>query len=255
MNPPFSNHYAGKNAVVIGGTHGMGLAMVRALLGKGARVLLTGNKEQNLAAVRKEFGTRVTAIQSDAGSMQAIDTLSVTLKKELDRIDALFINVGISELAPFDQVTEAAYDRMFNVNTKGAFFTVQRLAPLIRDGGSIVFTTVTPCTGTPTMSVYFGTKGAVSAFAKVFAAELLPRRIRVNSVAPGFIDTPTLGVAGLSAEERAELMKMGDTITPMKRHGSPEEVAEAALFLAFGATFTTGIELPVDGGLSSAAVS
>ena len=101
------------------------------------------------------------------------------------------------------------------------------------------------------MSVYFGTKGAVREIAKALAAELLPRKIRVNSVAPGFIDTPTLGVAGFTAEQRAEMMKVGDAVTPMKRHGTADEVARAALFLAFDATFTTGSELAVDGGLSS----
>jgi NAD(P)-dependent dehydrogenase (short-subunit alcohol dehydrogenase family) len=133
---------------------------------------------------------------------------------------------------------------------KGAFFTAQRLAPLIRDGGSIVFTTVTHGPANPNLSVYSGSKAALWAFAQVFAAELLPKGIRVNTVGPGFIDTPILGVAGLSEEERAVLKKLGDEITPMKRHGSADEVARAALFLAFDATFTTGVELPVDGGLA-----
>jgi NAD(P)-dependent dehydrogenase (short-subunit alcohol dehydrogenase family) len=130
------------------------------------------------------------------------------------------------------------------------FFTMQRLAPLMRNGGAMVLTTVTPATGTPTMGVYFGTKGALRGFVKVLAAELLSRKIRVNAVAPGFIDTPTLGIAGASAEERAQLRAIGDVVTPMQRHGTADEVARAALFLAFDATFTTGAELPVDGGLS-----
>ena len=247
-----NNYYTGKKAVVIGGTHGMGLAMVRALLDGDATVLLTGRNEQNLSVVQREFGSRVHTVRSDAASMADIAALGALVEERLGRIDAVFVNVGVSELATFDQVTEASYDRLFNINTKGPFFTVQRLAPLIQDGGAIVFTTVTPTKGTPTMSVYFGTKAAVGAFSKVFAAELLPRRIRVNAVAPGFIDTPTMGVSGLSAEERAAFMKVGDEVTPMKRHGTPEEVARAALFLAFDATFTTGIELPVDGGLSTA---
>ena len=164
-------------------------------------------------------------------------------------IDFLFINAGISELQPFDQVTEASFDRQFDVNTKGAFFTVQRLAPLFRNGGSIVFTTVADGPASGNLSVYSGTKAALRAFARVFAAELVSKGIRVNAVGPGFIDTPTMGVAGLSAEDRTTLMKLGDQITPMKRHGSPDEVARAALFLASDATFTTGIELAVDGGL------
>ncbi|MBA3713679.1 MAG: SDR family oxidoreductase [Pyrinomonadaceae bacterium] len=244
------NKYTGKKAVVIGGTTGMGLATVKALLEGGAEVLLTGRNEQNLEAARRELGSRVHVVRSDVSSMADIDKLGALVKEKLDQVDVVFINVGISELAPFDQVTEDSYDRQFNINTKGAFFTAQRLAPLVRDGGSLVFTTVTNGPANPNLSVYAGSKAALRSFAQVFAAELLPRGIRVNTVAPGFIDTPTMGVAGLSEEERAALKKLGDEITPMKRHGTADEVARAALFLAFDATFTTGVELPVDGGLA-----
>ena len=242
--------YARKKAVVTGGTHGMGLAAVKALLDGGAEVLLTGRNEQNLAAARRELGPRAHVVRSDTASMAEINALGALVEEKLGRIDFVFINAGISELDPFDQVTEASYDRQFDVNTKGAFFTAQRLAPLVRYGGSIVFTTVTNGPANPDLSVYSGSKAALRAFAQVFAAELVSRGIRVNTVAPGFIDTPTMGVAGLSEDERRALKKLGDEITPMKRHGTIEEVARAALFLAFNATFTTGAELPVDGGLA-----
>lgn len=176
--------------------------------------------------------------------------MAVFVEEKLGQVDFVFVNAGVAELEPFEQVPEESYDRIFNVNTKGAFFTARRLAPLVREGGSFVFTTVTDGTRTPGMSVYSGSKAALRSFAKVLAAELLPRGIRVNTVGPGFIDTPTMGVAGLSAEERAALMKLGDEVTPMKRHGTVDEVARAALFLAFDATFTTGAELPVDGGIA-----
>jgi NAD(P)-dependent dehydrogenase (short-subunit alcohol dehydrogenase family) len=242
--------YAGKKAVITGGTHGMGLATVKALLDGGAEVLLTGRNEQNLDAARRELGPQAHVVRSDTASMADIDALGGIVEEKLGQIDFVFINAGISELEPFDQVTEATYDRIFNVNTKGAFFMAQRLAPLVRDGGSIVFTTVTNGPANPNLSVYSGSKAALRAFAQVFAAELVSRGIRVNTVGPGFIDTPTMGVAGISEEERAALKKLGDEITPMKRHGSADEVARAALFLAFDATFTTGVELPVDGGLA-----
>jgi NAD(P)-dependent dehydrogenase (short-subunit alcohol dehydrogenase family) len=238
-----------KKAVVVGGTHGVGFAIVEALINDGSEVLLTGRNEKNLESARRKLGKRAHVVRSDAASMADIDALGTLVKEMLGRFDALFINVGISELAPFDQVTETSYDRMFNVNAKGAFFTVQRLAPLIRDGGAIVFTTLASGPAIPNLSVYSGTKAALRAFAQVFAAELVSKGIRVNAVGPGFIDTPTMGVAGVSDEERAALRKLGDQITPMKRHGSPDEVARAAFFLAFDATFTTGIELAVDGGL------
>ena len=181
--------------------------------------------------------------------MADINALGTLVEKKFGHVDFAFINAGISELAPFDQVTEASFDRQFGVNTKGAFFTAQRLAPLVRDGGSIVFTTIANGPASPNLSVYSGSKAALRSFAQVLAAELVSRGIRVNAVGPGFIDTPTMGVAELSDEERTALRKLGDEITPMKRHGSPDEVARAALFLAFDATFTTGIELAVDGGL------
>ena len=135
--------YTGKKAVVTGGTHGMGLATVKALLEGGAEVLLTGRNEQNLEAARRELGSRAHVVRSDTASLADIDALGALVEEKLGRLDLVFINAGISELGPFDQVTEAAYDRIFDVNTKGAFFTVQRLAPLVREGGSIVFTTVT----------------------------------------------------------------------------------------------------------------
>jgi NAD(P)-dependent dehydrogenase (short-subunit alcohol dehydrogenase family) len=245
-----SERYQGKSAVVVGGTHGMGLALVRALRAGGARVLLTGRNEENLARTRAELGSEVHVVRSDVASLRDIQVLAAYVEAQLGQIDALFLNVGVAELAPFERVDEAAYDRQFDINTKGVFFTMQRLSPLVRAGGALVLTTVTPATGTPTMAVYTGTKAALRGFVKVFAAELLARHVRVNAVAPGFIDTPTLGIASASAEERAQLKAMGDVITPMRRHGSAEEVARAALFLAFEATFTTGAELPVDGGIS-----
>ena len=242
--------YTGKKAVVTGGTHGMGLATVKALLDEGAEVLLTGRNQQTLAVVRRELGSRAHVVGSDTANLGDIEALGALVKDTLGRIDFLFINAGVSELGAFDQVTEAAYDRIFEVNAKGAFFTVQHLAPLISDGGSIVLTTVTNGPANPNLSVYAGSKAALRAFAQVFAAELVSRGIRVNTVAPGFTDTPTMGVAGLSEAERAALKRLGDEITPMKRHASVDEIARAVLFLAFDATFTTGVELPVDGGLA-----
>jgi NAD(P)-dependent dehydrogenase (short-subunit alcohol dehydrogenase family) len=242
--------YADKNAVIIGGTHGMGLATAKVLLEGGAQVFVTGRNEQNVGAARSELGHGAHVVRSDASSLTEIKALPSLVREKLGGIDLLFINAGVSEIGPFDQVTEATYDRMFDVNAKGAFFTAQYLAPLIRQGGSIVFTTVTNGPANPNLSVYAGTKAAVRAFAQVIAAELVSKGIRVNTVAPGFTDTPTLGVAELSDAERQVMRKLGDEITPMKRHASTDEIARAALFLAFDATFSTGVELPVDGGLA-----
>lgn len=241
----------GKTAIVIGGTHGMGLATARALLEGGARVLLTGRNNDNVESVRIELGDAVTALCSDASSLPDINRLVGVATEKLGAVDAVFVFAAIAEFESFVEVGEASFDRQFAVNAKGAFFAMQGLAPIVRDGGSITVATVTPATASPGMSVYMGTKAALRAFAQVLAAELLDRRIRVNALAPGFIDTPTLGLASLTSEQRQAFHEVGDQVTPMKRHGTVAEIADAALFLAFDATFTTGIELPVDGGLST----
>lgn len=245
--------YAGKKAVVTGGTHGMGRAVVDELLTGGAEVVLTGNNKDNVERARADlepWGDKVTVLRSDAADLVQIDELAKVVEDKLGTVDLVHVNVGYAVIEPFHLVTPESYDRTFDINTKGAFFTVQRLAPLVRDGGSFVFTTsVANDTGNVGMTHYAGAKAAVRAFVKGFATELLPRGIRVNAVKPGFIDTPSMGIVGLTDEQKAGFVHVGDTITPMKRHGTVAEVAQAVLFLGFDATFTTGSEFTVDGGL------
>jgi NAD(P)-dependent dehydrogenase (short-subunit alcohol dehydrogenase family) len=232
--------YRGKKAVVTGGTHGMGRAVVDKLLRNGAEVLLTGRKADDV-----EHG-----ISMDAANLADIDNLGTEAERRFGEIDLLFVNVGYATLVEFPDVTPDDYDRTFDVNTKGAFFTAQRLAPLIKAGGAIVFTTsIAQTGGAKGMSAYSGAKAAVRAFGRSFAAELAPRNVRVNVVSPGFIDTPSMGVTGVPQEVLDAFKQEGDEITPLKRHGTSDEVADAVLFLAFEATFTTGADLPVDGGL------
>jgi NAD(P)-dependent dehydrogenase (short-subunit alcohol dehydrogenase family) len=250
------NRFAGKKAVVTGGTHGMGLAIVQALLSEGAEVLLTGRNElNNEQAQAKLAGTSAHVVRSDAGNMTDIAALADVARERLGRVDHLFINHGVAEFSELSAVTEQSWDRHFAVNTKGAFFTVQSLAPLIEDGGSIVFTTVANDVVFPGLSAYSGSKEATRAFAHVLAAEFLPRGVRVNSVAPGFIKTPTMGVSGLTDEQRLEFERQGDDTTPLGRNGTADEVAAAALFLAADATFTTNVELAVDGGFAQGLVA
>jgi NAD(P)-dependent dehydrogenase (short-subunit alcohol dehydrogenase family) len=242
-------NYTGKKAVVTGGTHGMGRAIAEALLERGAEVLITGRSEASLEQARRALGPRVHVARSDAASLADIDALRDEIERRLGGIDAVFINAGYAKLTPHDQVTEAEYDRHFAINTKGPYFTLQRLAPQVQRGGAFVLTTsVANAIGFPGMSVYAATKAALRSLAQNFAAELVSRGIRVNALSPGFIRTETMGIDG-SERERAELLAEGDRATPMGRNGTPREVAAAALFLAFEATFTTGIELSVDGGL------
>ncbi|MET9228390.1 SDR family oxidoreductase [Lentzea sp. NPDC003310] len=236
--------YLGKKAVVTGGTHGMGRATVDKLIEQGAEVLLTGRTTE------KAEGIKAHAVAFDAANLQDVARLGAEVRERLGEIDLLFINVGYSTLTPFPDATEQDYDRTFDVNTKGAFFTAQQLAPLIKDGGAIVFTTsVATGQGAEGLTLYAAAKAAVRSFARGFAAELAPRGIRVNVVSPGFIDTPSMGVVGAPPEVLQAFKEEGDRITPLKRHGTMDEVADAVLFLGFDATFTTGAELAVDGGL------
>ncbi len=243
--------YQGKKVAIIGGTSGMGLATAKMLLDGGARVLVTGRSQAGLESAQKELGNGGVVVSSDARSLTDIDALAVRAKAEFDTIDLLFVNAGFGQFAPFENTTEAVYDEMFNLNAKGPFFAVQKLAPLINRGGSVVLTTsVANVKGMPGLAAYGAAKAALRSFARVLAAELLPQEIRVNAVTPGPIDTPILGKAFPSKDMAAQVTEQMRGMNPMKRFGTSEEIAKAVLFLAFDATFTTGAELPVDGGWS-----
>jgi NAD(P)-dependent dehydrogenase (short-subunit alcohol dehydrogenase family) len=243
--------YQGKTVVIIGGTSGIGLATAKMLLDGGARVLVTGRSQAGLESAQKELGNDAIVVSSDARSLTDLDALAVRAKAEFGALDLLFVNAGFSAFAPLENATEATFDEMFNLNAKGPFFAVQKLAPLITRGGSVVLTTSTAnVKGMPLIAAYGGAKAALRSFARMFAAELLPREIRVNAVSPGPTDTPIIDKAFPDKETAAQLTEQMREANPMKRFGTPEEVAKAVLFLAVDATFTTGAELPVDGGWS-----
>ncbi len=229
----------------------MGLVTATMLLDGGARVLVTGRSQAGLESVQKELGNDAIVVSSDARSLTEIDSLAVRVKTEFDTFDLLFVNAGFSIRAPLESVTEAVYDEMFNLNAKGPLFTVQKLAPLINRGGSVVFTTSTAnIKGMPGQATYGAAKAVLRSFARTLAAELLPREIRVNAVSPGPINTPILDKSFPDKEAAAQIRQQITGMIPMKRFGTSEEIAKAVLFLAFDATFTTGAELPVDGGWS-----
>ena len=243
--------YQGKKAVILGGTSGMGLATAKMLLDGGARVLVTGRSQAGLELARQELGTDAVMVSSDARSLTDIDALAAQVKTEFDTFDLLFANAGFSIPTPLGSVTEAIYDEMFNLNAKGPFFAVQKLAPLINRGGSVVLTTsVANVKGLAGQATYGAAKAALRSFARVLAAELLPREIRVNAVTPGPIDTPIFSKVFPNKDVVAQVKEKTIGMIPMKRFGTSEEIAKAVLFLAFDATFTTGAELPVDGGWS-----
>lgn len=243
--------HTNKTAVITGGTSGIGLSTARQLLDEGVRVLVTGRSEGSVAAAKKELGDRAVVVRSDTSSVADIEALAGVVLQELGKIDLLFVNAGIAKFLPLDAVTEAFYDDIQATNTKGAFFTVQKLAPLLRDGGSVVLnTSVVDELGMATTSVYAASKAALRSLARTLATELLPRGIRVNAVSPGPITTPIYEKLGFPPEALAGFEAQMRETTPQKRFGHPDEVARAVLFLGFDATFTTGAELPVDGGIS-----
>ena len=243
--------YEGKKVVIIGGTSGMGLATAKMLLDGGARVLVTGRSKEGLESAQKELGNDAIVASSDARSLTDLDALASRAKAEFGTLDLLFVNAGFSIPAPLDNVTEAIYDEMFNLNAKGPLFAVQKFVPLISRGGSVVFTTsIANVKGMPGQSTYGAAKAALRSFARTLAAELVPREIRVNAVTPGPIDTPIIDKVFTGKDEAAQMREKMIGMVPMKRWGTSEEIAKAVLFLAFDATFTTGAELPVDGGWS-----
>lgn len=240
--------YDGKHVVITGGTSGIGLVTTKLLLDQGARVLITGRTRATLDSVREELGKNAVVLESDAASLTDIDALADRVKSEFGTLDLLFVNAGVTRFAPFESMTEAVYDEVLTVNAKGPYFTVQKLAPLITEGGAVVVTTsVVNEMGYPMVSAYSASKAALRSMVRSLARELLPRHIRVNAVSPGPIETGILDKT-LPPEAVSQTKQAMSGENPMKRFGRPEEVAKAVAFLAFDATYTTGAELAVDGG-------
>ena len=240
----------GKRAVITGGTSGIGYATAKLLIAQGGRALVTGRAKTALALARKELGKDAIVIESDAASLADIDALADRVKSEFGTLDLLFVNAGQTSFVPFDSMTEAVYDQLLAVNAKGAYFVVQKLAPLMTEGSAVVLTTsIANVKGFPLASAYAASKAALRSMARSLARELLPRGIRVNAVSPGPVDTPIIDKAA-PKDVADQVKRQLQEANPMKRFGRPEEVAKAVLFLAFEATYTTGAELPVDGGAS-----
>lgn len=243
------NRYDGKRVVITGGSSGLGLAAARYLIQHGARVMVTGRTKDTLADAARELGDRGITVQSDARSLLAIDALTDRVRSEYGTVDALIVNAGIGSFDPFFAVTEQAFDDVFAINTKGPFFTVQKLAPLLTEGSGVVLTTsIANQTGWDALSVYSASKAALRSMARTLSKELLPRGIRVNAISPGSIDTGKLEKE--APEKAAQLKAEFEASSPMQRWGHPDEFAPAVAFLAFDATYVAGIELVVDGGES-----
>jgi NAD(P)-dependent dehydrogenase (short-subunit alcohol dehydrogenase family) len=241
----------GKVALITGGTTGIGLAAARLFQAEGARVFVTGRSENTLASAKRELPAGVTTIRSDTSRLEDIDALAATLKAQAGHVDVLFVNAGIAKFLPFETITPEIFDEMFGINFRGAYFTIQKLLPLLRSGSSVVLTTsVAADLGLATSSVYGATKAALSSLARTLSNELAPRGIRVNEISPGPIETPIYDKMG-TAEEAAGMKDYMAGQVPIKRLGTPEEIAKAALYLASDdSTFLYGAKIRIDGGFA-----
>lgn len=240
----------GKIALITGGSTGIGLASAKEFVNEGAYIFITGRREAELQTAKKEIGKNVSTIQGDVGNLQDLDRLFEQIKKEKGRLDVIFANAGIAKHAALNEVTEKLYDEMFNINVKGLFFTVQKALPLLSDGASIILNaSVVDCKGMISNSVYSSTKAAVRSLARTWTSDLKNRKIRVNAISPGPIDTP--GLRNLAASDDGQHLKWIMNEVPLGRLGTPLEIARAVVFLASDdSSYVTGAELFVDGGFA-----
>ena len=233
-----------KVAVITGGTTGIGLAAAKLFVEEGAYVFITGRRQKELDEAVAAIGHNVTGVRGDVSKLADLDRLYETIDAEGRRIDVVFANAGLGEFAALGSITEDHFDRLFNINVKGALFTVQKALPLLNDGGSIILMgSVASVKGTPAFWVYGATKAAIRNFVRAWTIELKDRRIRSNVLSPGPTETPLI-----DHQPPEAIARMVSSI-PMGRMGSPEEIAKAALVLASDdSSFVTGIDLFVDGG-------
>jgi NAD(P)-dependent dehydrogenase (short-subunit alcohol dehydrogenase family) len=242
----------GKVAVVTGANSGIGLATAKEFVAEGAYVFGTGRRQAELDAAAKEIGQNFTGVQGDVSNVADLDRLYATVKEKKGHLDIIFANAGVAEFAPLGQITEAHFDKTFNINVKGLLFTVQKALPLLRDGSSIILNaSIVASKGMAALSVYSATKAAVRSFARTWTSDLKGRKIRVNVISPGPIETPGVDNLVKTEAERNEMVKGLISAVPLGRVGRPDEIAKAAVFLASAdSSFVTGVELFVDGGMA-----
>jgi NAD(P)-dependent dehydrogenase (short-subunit alcohol dehydrogenase family) len=242
----------GKIALVTGGNGGIGLATAKQFVSEGAYVLITGRRKAELEAAVGDIAKNVSGVQGDVANLEDLDRLFARIKQDKGKLDIVFANAGVARYSSLGEITPELYDSIFNINVRGLLFTVQKVLPLIQEGGSIILNaSIVGSKGLPANSVYSATKAAVRSFARTWTTDLKGRGIRVNAVSPGSIDTPGLGDLLASSDAGEQRRKMISAAVPAGRLGKPEEIAKAVAFLASDdASYITGIELFVDGGFA-----
>ncbi|MGA6981527.1 MAG: SDR family oxidoreductase [Candidatus Sulfotelmatobacter sp.] len=242
--------FEGKTVVITGGNSGIGLATAKLFRQEGAKVAITGRDQETLDEAIKIIGDGTLAVKADVSKLADLDKFYAQVKAKFGKIDALFANAGIAKFAPTSDAGEQLFDETFDINVKGLYFTIQKALPLLNDNAAIVLNaSVVSTKGYPGTSIYSATKAAVRSLARTFAAELVDRGIRVNVVSPGPIETPILQKGGLPQAAFDQYSAGIKERVPMKRFGTPEEIAYPVLFLASSeASYITGVDLNVDGG-------
>jgi len=242
----------GKIALITGGSSGIGLATAKRFVNEGAYVFITGRREAELAAAVREIGEKVAGVRGDASNLGDLDRLFAQIKRDKGKLDVVFANAGIAKYARLGEITEELYDSIFDINVKGVLFTVQKALPLMPDGASIILNaSIVASKGFSSNSIYSATKAAIRSFARTWTTDLKERRIRVNAVSPGSIDTPGLSGLLASSEAGEQRRKTISSSVPLGRLGAPDEIARAVVFLASDdSSYVTGTELFVDGGFA-----
>ncbi|MGY2259481.1 SDR family oxidoreductase [Pseudomonas sp. SDO55104_S430] len=242
----------GKVAVITGGNSGIGLASACLFAKEGAQVIITARRQEILDEAVRQIGHDAIGIKGDVASLEHHAEVAEQVRQRFGGLDIYMANAGVITLTPSQQVTPQEFDTQFNINTRGVFFGVQSITPVLRDGASIILTSSLAATKVlDGHAVYAGSKAAIAAFARNWALELRARRIRVNVLSPGPVDTAIIGKLGVSEEQRPEFMQMMADMIPAGRLGEADELARAALYLASSdSSFVNGIELNVDGGMS-----
>ena len=246
------NKLEGKIAVITGGNSGIGLATAKRFVSEGANVFIFGRRQNEIDAGVSEIGKNVIGIQGDVSNLADLDRLFDIVKDQKGHLDILFANAGIAQFAPLGEISEEHFDKIFRINVKGLLFTVQKALPILEEGGSIILNaSIGSSKGVGGSSVYSATKAAVRSFARTWTVDLRDRKIRVNAISPGPIDTPIFSSITQNKEQSELFKKNIVNAVPMKRMGSPDEVAKVVSFLASDeSSYVTGIELFVDGGLA-----